>query len=1041
MRPLYIEISAFGPYAEKESLDFTEFSGSNLFLISGDTGSGKTSIFDAITYALFAEASGDTRQRSNLRSDFADPYTPTYVYLKFSQRGEIYEIKRNPDYPRPHRHDPDKTVMQIAGIELTLPNQEQIVKISDANAIIEEVIGMNYKEFRQTSLIAQGEFTEVLHSTSRDRAVLFREIFQTKDLSSFQAYLSEARKVETAKLATMEARKAEMVLLAGDLSEHYLDKSAEEIESWFKSSESDDDLEKILALRSEQIKHEYDKAEKDYAKLGEESNKATDEYSLALSVADLFKSQDSYLKEQAELHSMSEAIKVKRDKLAEAKKAGQVDLVYQNKQSADKRLTTLLADDKALKEQIKSAEDKREKLADSRAKAEEKWSDLAEDKAKLAKLNESLPEYKKLEENEKTLAKLDNAVKDADAKTEEILRDLEKNEREVDEVQVGLDGLQSLDVDKLNLERSQEKVDNEKTDYLDKSKSLLSLRKLEKSLTELTETYKDKLKASDQARELARQVEHSFLINQAGVLADNLVDDEPCPVCGSLEHPQPAVLTAESVSEAEWKEARAKSTSLDDEVQILANQIANNSKEAEQIRTDLNSYVENLDGELEAGFAEIEKGLQARNTELEKRRAELEASENRKIQLEQKLIKLNEQAKKLNTDRTEQAKEKDDLDKRFLALQALVTDAKKKYTSSLEEIEAEIVILSETVDKADHVFEYLAREEKANEENRNKLSGNQDSLEKQISSTQVEVSELELDLSKSLAEQGFADELAYLAARINRRESEELEAEISNYSNRLNHVKLSLDNLSKSLQDKTKPDLEALLGKRNALTNAYRESYESLSKLALEVESSKQNLDAYKKLRKSLERHRENVAFYREMHNVASGQYRQAEIRMTFEQYVQAYYFSIILAAANRRLRVISAHRYTLVHRKEASSGGGQDGLEIDVLDSFTGKTRSVKSLSGGETFMASLSLALGLSDTIREQKGGLEIEVMFIDEGFASLDQDALQSASKMLTELSEEASLVGIITHVSEMKDNIPQQVLVTKTNTGSHISTKLV
>ncbi len=1040
MRPLYLELSAFGPYAGVEKLDFTQFDESNLFLISGNTGAGKTSIFDAITFALFAEASGDTRERNSVRSDFADTDTPTYVKLQFSQRGEIYEVKRSPDYRRPAKNDASKMVNQVAKVELTLPNQEQIVKISDANRTIEEIIGMNYKEFRQTSLIAQGQFTELLQSSSRERSELFRELFQTETLSDFQGYLNDKRREVQSGLVLLESQKAGIVSELGDLFEYYSDLDAEDIERRIGSSESDSEIKDFLLAAVSVSEKELIESELTAGKLGEDNTKITDEYYKAESVNKLFNEQAELQNRLAELLNQAATIDVCQERLAAAKKASKLDYSYNNFTNTKMDLTSVLDEQKINAEATSKVVIDLEAVEFAYKEALEKWPNLSELEKRVEHFERILPELKSLESNIDEIQLISKNIREIEHAKEEVLVKSENSRKISNELEEKIKGESELRIKKINLDNSQNELKHQIAEWKKAQSKLTELNSEKVHAKTYFDKYKVKQEEAKRYRHQADQIEAVFLSNQAAVIAQSLEIGEPCPVCGSLEHPNIAEFSSEAVSELMWQEARQVADKSKNEKDDFSNMFNASSEKIRSLEAGLVETLNLSEGDIdfEEKILTLGNELESKSNDLGKQYKELDVNiksiEEAKLKLEELTKKLEDLENKANNFSTN----KDELDKRLISLQAIVNSAKKKYEGlnskdvdkSLQELRVEISEARETFAKLDKERERLLEEQ-------SRLKGSAENLTVQVERTKAKWLEVENIYETSLEQAGFVDDEAYLNARLSDDEQGNIERRINAYNSKVEQTQARLNTLKEALLDKEEVDLEAINLRRQTVDKEYKDALEKLTLARTNISNREKQYSDYEVLENKLTKARFELAFYKDMYDVASGNYRSAALRITFEQYVQSFYFARVLSAANRRLLSMSAGRYRLVHRKEASSGGGQDGLEIDVEDSYTGKSRTVKSLSGGETFMASLSLALGLSDTIREQKGGIEIDVMFIDEGFASLDSDALQRASKMLSDLSQESSLVGVISHVSELKDSINQQVQIIKTRVGSHIT----
>lgn len=1071
MKPLYLEMSAFGPYAGVESLDFTNLEFENIFLISGDTGAGKTSIFDALTYALFAESSGDRRKTDSIRSDFASPEAETYVFLRFSQRGEIYEIKRNPDYLRPSRRG-DGWTMQKARVELTLPNREQIVKISDANAIIEDILGMNYLEFRQTSLIAQGEFTEVLKANSKERSNIFRKLFQTDKYSDFQSFLQNKRREAENQLKLIDVRKTDilesMAEVLAEFTEKYNDKDLPEgfrflsdnleingnihyelgfSENWIEEKVQDNpEFTKEMLDYIEQINRSISsflqKFEKTLAFVKDTNNKVSENYYTAKNLSELFDELEFLLAKKQDLDKSYNSILEKKNELLLAKNAEKVKPYVEAYKHELLELSQL---DKKIEDKqssLKSVQVNLKKIENDINRYQEKWINLEEQEQELRRWQELLPELIQFENLKKEELELENKIEKCLSQELLISERINKLNGNLLKLEQELNIYDDLEV-KISMHKNDiENFKKDKETFLKTETHLINLQELlrEKAILEDQHSVADQNKK--QAFHNLENIEGQFLASQAGVLAKKLIDNEPCPVCGSIEHPKPAKNDADIVTETEWNQAREQNQVANDKAAKIINLLVSNKNKLDFNLQELNEYLKkNFTWEevslIEDNINKINSKLKKRANILNDLSAELNKDSKLKKELENSKVGAESEAN-LTKEKLEKIVEmKSSLDKQSLGLKAIIA----RDSSKFDQLDSKS--LSKKIDDKNYelskareaLSELQLMKEKVNQENI-QLSTEVTIAKQNQEQKKKDISIKRNGLEERLISNSFADLNAFESAEKSTEVIATIEKTIFDYENTYRHTGLRIIELEKKTAAYDKPNLEQILvnlKKSNTIYDKFHNTYNTLQNLNIIFD---QKFKSLKNLSKDLLKVREEQAFYQEFATLSNGQVKGAKLKTTFEQFVQAYYFKRILKAANTRLNTLSDGRYLLMHREEASRGSGQDGLELDVLDSYTGKSRSVNSLSGGETFMASLALALGLSDTIRELKGGIEIEVMFIDEGFESLDEEALQRATKLLSSMSDESTMIGIISHVNELKDAIMQQVRVKKTNKGSSL-----
>ncbi len=1071
MKPLYLEMSAFGPYAGIESLDFTNLEFENIFLISGDTGAGKTSIFDALTYALFAESSGDRRKTDSIRSDFADPDIETYVFLRFSQRGEIYEIRRNPDYLRPSRRG-DGWTMQKARVELTLPNKEQIVKISDANAIIEDILGMNYLEFRQTSLIAQGEFTEVLRANSKERANIFRKLFQTDKYSDFQSFLQNKRREADNQLKLIDIRKTDVLEslknVLADFNEKYNAKYLSEgfkflndnLEmnknnqyklqfsvNWLeeevqKNPEFTTEMLEYIEQISQSIFISLQKFVKILAFVKRTNNKVNENYYAAKNLSGLFDELESLHAKKQELDQSYNAILEKKNELLMAKNAEKVkpyveaykhellELAQLNKSIEDKQFN------------LRSIQANLEKIENDLKNYQEKWIDFEKQERELRRWQELLPELIQFENLKKEERELEDKIGKCLSQELLISEKLNRYNENLLKLEQELNKYNDLEV----------KISTHKNDIENFKKDKEVFLKVETQLNNLQVLLKERAMLEDQhsvAAQNKKQVFHDleiiekqFLASQAGILAEKLTTNEPCPVCGSLEHPNPAKTGTDIVSETEWKQAREQNQIANDKVAEIINLLVSNKNKLDFNLQELNEYLNKKFSLREVSLIEddinkISFKLKERANILNNISAELNKDLKLKKKLEDSKVGAEADTKLIKEKLETIIEMKSSLNKQNLGLKAILARDSSKFDQlDSKSLTKNINDKNDELNKARVTLSELQlMKEKVNEENI------QLSTEVAIAKHNHEQKEKDIlikrnDLGARLMANSFTNLNEFESSEKSTETIATIEKTISDYENTYRLTGLRIIELEKKTKTYDKPNLEqalANLKQSSVIYDDFHNTFNTLQNLSISFD---QKFKSLKNLSKDLLNVRAEQAFYLEFAALSNGQVKGAKLKTTFEQFVQAYYFKRILKSANTRLGTLSDGRYLLMHREEASRGSGQDGLELDVLDSYTGKSRSVNSLSGGETFMASLALALGLSDTIRELKGGIEIEVMFIDEGFESLDEEALQRATKLLSSMSDESTMIGIISHVNELKDAIMQQVRVKKTNKGSSL-----
>jgi len=923
MRPLQLNISAFGPYAGRVELDMTRLGNGGLYLITGDTGAGKTTIFDAITFALFGEASGSSREPSMLRSKYADGASPTEVELTFSYGGKTYTVKRNPDYERPVRRGKGMTV-QKAEAQLTMPDGRVITKLKDVNQQIREILGVDRKQFSQIVMIAQGDFLKLLLADTRERQAVFREIFKT----GYYQILQERLKTESGKLSRQWED-------AGNSLRQYIGGicCGEESEFWesaAKAREGGLPTADVLEL-TEQILAEDRETE---AGAGHRLNLLEEE--IAAGNQNLGKARELENARRA-LAAAEEELVQKQDMLS----------------GADAQLFVV--------------------------KEEQFRREAAE--RQIAVLDMQLPQYDQLNRLQEEYA--------------QVQADLEKSASEISETEKILKREEVLYIEQKNERLAVESAGQQIQELLREKDGIKQriqilkelqqmIRRYEEAAAELKKTqsfYAALQKRADRQQEVYTAMNRAFLREQAGILAETLTEGAPCPVCGSKTHPTPAETSGEAPTEAQLEEAKK---ALDEAMSNAAEA----SLQAGQQKGNCESRLEALKQKVEAVFGTAEDSVHAAGAE------DFEGV-------------------------SERAKE----ELHFCRQQMEDTDRQ------LEQEE-------ENLKRKTHLDEEIARREKQTEtlkeslyQNMQKFSSLQARGEELKKQEEAQASRLfHGNRADALAEkeklQKYADQLL---EKLRKAEDhyQRCQSEVSALQGRISQLKSQL----------AASEEYSLAEEEGKMEDRIREKKILLGRLQQIRTRIATNETALKNIRERfglLEELENRWTWVRALSNTANGNLKEKE-KIMLETYIQMTYFDRILVRANRRLLSMTGGQYELVRRQEAENNRSQSGLELDVIDHYNGSLRSVKTLSGGESFKASLALALGLSDEIQSSAGGIRLDTMFVDEGFGSLDGESLQQAIRTLTDLSESNRLVGIISHVSELKEKIDRQIVVVKEKTG--------
>lgn len=917
MKPIKLTVSAFGPYADKKVIDFKTLGESGIYLITGDTGAGKTTIFDAITFALFGEASGSTREASMFRSKYAEKSVPTFVELEFENHGKVYCVRRNPEYERPRERGEGMTT-EKPNAELVFPDgRTPVTKTKEVTDAIKELLGFDKNQFTQIAMIAQGDFMKLLTADTETRRVILRDIFKTKIYLDIQDSINRFAREINEKYQNLKKSTEQYIrgICVDEKSSFCFE--AERVRTLLKTSCPFDDAlvltENVLAEDKEISAN----ADKELAEI----NKKIQEIDTLLGIAEVIE------KTTAEIAKL-EADKVIADsELESAKKE------YEEKVSMKAVIDSL-----------------GNRIAELRASAEKYESQT--------KLNEFLEEIKKnltlkngkvstletkkfsTEKTIEALKKEQTALKGSDAKLLQVKSLFEENKRRRDEL--------------ANI-------------YSDLKKYKIACEEQKKLAAE----YVVASAKCGMAQEAYNCTERAFLDAQAGILAQKLNDGEKCPVCGSVNHPHPALLSATAPSEDDVKTSKSLYETAHKEM-IDSSEKANCKKiEAdslwEKIKENTIDFGDLEAGELSDAVTAAGKSASKNMEELTEQTKEFEKNVKRLTEIEIDLPK-NEAA--LNQVNDELSISKSDV---------------ASLTATLSETEKQLTEINKTLE-----FDSI------------------ESLNKEIEATEKKKTSIEQDI-----------ELA--------------KKDLEKHEKRTVELNGSIDALKKNLAEKSlKENKSELSERRKVLENEITALTELRDKTISRIDANTTVLKAIKSNLSESVKTEEEYKVASALANTASGNISGKE-KISFETYVQATYFDRIIRRANILLMDMSSGQYELKRNESANNFKMKSGLDLNVIDHYNGSERSVKSLSGGESFKAALALALGLSNEIQSMAGGIQIDSMFIDEGFGSLDFESLDQAIKVLNRLSDGSRIIGIISHVDELKNRIEKQIVVTKDKTG--------
>ena len=1036
MRPIKLTISAFGPYASKQVIDFEELKGRNIFVISGKTGAGKTTIFDAISYALYGEASGESRETDSLRSHFADDNTETYVELEFELRGEKYTVNRVPKQKKKKARGEGYTE-KSADATLTLPDGKVITKVKNVTDKIIEILGITREQFKQIVMLAQGEFKKLLLADSVEREGIFRKIFNTYDFEKIQAELKDK---------------------AANLSKNRT-KSKHEMEINLKNIKGEHDIvidEYVdFPLVIEKLKDLLERDNNIYKTLNEEGKEVDNKLQVKNQEKAIIETNNNLLKEKEiitkaleELLSKEDEYKNKEKTIIDGKNAKEVKYIEDKLIETTKKLTKREEDYNLSLKNIDSLKLEQEEANKLLQIEESKECDREKLSVEINNLN-------KLEEKIIELDSLNNKVMHLKQSAENSKLQIINNKKETEELkkskeekELQLKDIATLETKKVELE----------SDIKAKNKTLDEVRELFKVIRSFQNTYIEHNNKAKEYKEFEveykkvkenyEKMDDLYKKEQAGILASKLQENEPCPVCGSTKHPNKATIkeNLKIPTKDELKVAKENLDKLEKEnlekINNLTTLNSNKTTYLEQVNNHLSmlSATLNIDKTFNSETAKVVKNL---GTELksvidklkdellkvidkislkEKIEKELNLITTTINEREHSLIKLEECEKNYTTELTQNITK--------------IDEYKKEIPENITNVKTLNKLIEVKTKELNTSKEKLAKLRLENENLAKKLEG-ENSISKEINKSieelKLEIANNQTNFNEAIKEQGFDNIEDYENAKLKISMVEVLEKEVENYNSELKLTKAKREDIVNKTKDIVFMDITTIDEEIKSIQENKKELEGKLRDLHSIIDNNKTVLKNVENLNIEFKEIEEEYKVVGELADLANG--KKAPY-ISFERYILASYFEDIIEAANIRLEKMTGDRFSLIRKTSKSKGAGQKGLELEIYDNYTDSSRDVSSLSGGESFKASLSLALGLSDIVQSNAGGVSLDTMFVDEGFGTLDPQSLDNAIDSLLELQRGGRLVGIISHVEELKERIDAKLEVTSTSKGSKV-----
>ena len=1082
MKPTKLVMQAFGAYAEQTEIDFTQFEEKGLFLICGDTGAGKTTIFDAISYALYGEASGSYRDTKNLKSEYVDKKVESFVDFYFTHQGKDYHVCRKPSFKYTNRNGkPDEQAEKVIFYQpdgTTLEGAKNVDGTKEKPGAIPQLLNMDAGQFMQVAMIAQGEFWKLLNAKTNERTEILRTIFQTDAYKKLELKLKNRMDVSFAarkekeqsisqsfrevKVEPAEISEGISGILAEDLAEDSEEQPRSvvqricDLQEKLQDSKAVWNIEEMLTLLQAVIGEDTEKAkqketvlaqaEEELQKLqgtlvsAKDNNAILERYARTKEEQEVLESQKGLFEERR--------IQLDRTKQATYKVKPEYD-AWSAKEHEWERTKQLITDGAQTLADCQT----RAGMADAKVKETEALRPEAEQCQKIVdKVREEEPRYKEREMLQHELGQIQLQLATQEQQEAALVTAEQMLQKRIGELQEQQAVWKEEPQQLAQAQAAHDKLldSQKKTESI--AKNLIpAWRRKQQELEEAQREYRKNQDAYESAKEAFTHADRLYRANLVGILASDLAEGEPCPVCGATHHEKLATLVEASVTEEQCKElktveeikldafnqATASASSLRADVQV----------KGQQIKEEIRGY---MTPEFIGGVEALEELIVSFERQREKLVDTVAQSRERLDTLQQNCEKLREveamlaraqgtEMARLAEQRKSLVEERQSLIAKQAASQATLAALQ---TLSYPDWEAAMQAGNHALARVTEIqtaLDTAAKEKKSADEAvarvQASIATQKQALEQQKSDAQM----LKQRLNEKLTACQFASVEEMQAQVATDAEIHAEEAKLADYDKKVTEVAARLSQLEQEqdARHRTLVDLEQLQQEHTSKRVQVETLRTALQAITFRIQNNcekQQNIRAqqvaYEKAKK------ENDTSYR-LYTLVSGQTRNGKI--TFEQYIQAAGFDSILQAANRHLLPMSDNQFQLYRQTNAVGKQTNTFLDLEVLDISTGKRRPVGNLSGGESFKASLSLALGLSDTIAENRGGIQMDALFVDEGFGTLDSKSLEETKDALLSMSGENKLVGIISHRDELMD-IPQKLRVTKGRGGSRIQMEL-
>lgn len=1064
MKPILLTMQAFGSYGEKTEIDFQK--GGDFFLISGDTGSGKSTIFDAMMFALYGKVSTNGSGKENeLLSQFVDVRNDKpIVSLVFTahQHGqeETYKITRTPRHIRPAKRTGAKQQEEGETAELLMPDGSQYPgKLSDTNRKIEELVGLTADQFRKVVMIAQGEFMDFLRAGSKEKTELLRDLLKTdyyyqlsERLKTLAKEKNTAAKTQRANMSFFAGRAVteglpEEDALALDRAKGTVIKAAEKLQP-----EQVDTLAEVLSGVCARLQLQQGELAQQQTAAQKDRDECMKRIEAAQPLMQRFKELEDAKKTLQECAAQADEIEKKRGLIGKIRDAWAIEPKYQRMKDAQKALTDAQTELAAKQQELPQLKQTAADAAALHQQMEKAQQDATAHESEVkTKVKDALETFDALEGAEKALRQAEDADTKAKANAESAKKALDdfkkqedawrKQEAELQGAEAAYEVCKQQNQQYRDLKKSLEELQSSRKDVQEKARQAAAAKD---AYASATQKYQREQNEYDDYR-------LAFLNAQAGLLARELAPGKPCPVCGALEHPAPCQLTQEN--QQLNREQLEKLRKAADDAAKAQEEKAKESESAQVKRTERQKAAEEAEKKLVenaknirenvpmATAADVEamltawlpelqsasKSVQAKVKALDDVRKNLDGAKEKREQLEKAAADAQETAKST-------AVKKAEAEKTWKLHQEELSASPYR---TREDAVAQRTQAQEAKQKAEAAASQAAEKERQAQKAETECTARIQQLDAEMPKKQANAEELNQQYQQTMAEKSL-DEAQWqaLTANYDAEEPDRLQKKVNDFDQKKNTAETQCTTAQSAIAGREKPDMAKLEAASKAAESALKEASDALEAAKHLRLNNEKVLEDLREGREPLANACKEANTAQHLSDVMTG--TESGNRMNLETFVQRSYMEKILCDANRRFRDMSNGQFELKLINVEDAGEGKNkGLDLEVLSIVTDKTRSVNTLSGGESFMAALSLALGMADQIQAATAAIHLDVMFIDEGFGSLSDNARNEAVNILKEMAGKQRQIGIISHVSELKDEIENQLIVKKDDRGSHIS----